>query len=987
MSIAAETIRTTIPARLDRLPWSRWHWLIVFSLGTVWVLDGLEVTIKGAVGASLKDSIGFSTVEVAGSASIYLFGAISGALVWGYLTDRFGRQLMFILTISTYMVGVLGTTLAGLIHVGISAYVWFAIFRFITGFGIGGEYAAVNSAIDELMPARVRGWVALTINGSYWIGTVVGASLGFVFLQTLPSDLGWRLAFGIGGFLALGILLLRLFVPESPRWLITHGREEEAERSIEEIERRVREDDGVDELSEPSDDEALELRERESIGFITLARTVFGLYPRRALSGFSILVTQAFLYNAIFFTYGLMLTTFFGVSSTYVPLFLIPFAIGNFLGPLLLGPLFESLGRKVMIPATFWIAGALTILTGFLFWEQTLGNQYWMTVAWVVIFFFASAGASSGYLTVSETFPLEIRALAIAFFYAIGTAAGGIAGPYLYGALIATEARVNMFYGYLIGGGLMILGGVIHRIFGVEAAQKSLEEVALPLSAEEATGNGRIALEGPQGIDLADPASIEQFQREHDLEPDGMIGPRTMGAIATAADPSEGYDAAVLGFDVTDADSVVAFQERAGITADGVIGPETRGALAAAHLLLGVDAGDAASARSFQEEFGLAADGVIGPETQAAMRAVTAERGLDDRLDVDPTDARSVRPFQELLELEERDGSIGPATRGALATLRAERERTLGTDVTDPDQLRALQRALGVPESGQVDEETRASLRVDVARRAADANGRNAEDAARPLLDPTVEASIRRFQRENDLAEDGIVGLETRRALREQRYRTLGVDAGDPESIRAFQRDHGLTVDGAIGPEVQGAMDAVRSQLPEPAEVEEAERDGEGGDRERPEGLHADEPFALDPSDPHAVCAFQNEHGLVADGIVGPLTQAAIRAVQAERERTGRLGEAWAGHRRRERITRPYQRRQIWSGFHYPPLYPAVDSDIGDEIDRIVRSLDRDGPARARELSHRIHADRWGPGRFRRATQVALDEGRVRRRGSVLHPA
>ncbi|WP_101257031.1 MFS transporter [Streptomyces barkulensis] len=479
-----EVVKTRIPARMDRLPWSRWHWLIVLSLGTVWILDGLEVTVKGAVGASLKESIGFSTVQVAGSASIYIFGAISGALVWGYLTDRFGRKKLFLITLGVYLVGVTGTSLAGLwVPDGTPTFVWFAVSRFITGLGIGGEYSAINSAIDELMPARVRGTVALVVNGSYWLGAGVAAALGYLYLRELPSDIGWRVAFGMGAILAVGILLLRLFVPESPRWLIIHGKKDEAERVVAGIEEKVEKYTG-ERLEEPEGD-PVEIRARRSTGFVEIARTVFKVYPKRAVVGFSLMGSQAFLYNAVFFTYGLMLTTFYGVKAQNVGLFLLPFALGNFLGPVLLGRLFDRVGRRPMIAGTFLLSGLLTVGTGWLFAEGTL-NAVWQTVAWVFIFFFASAAASSGYLTVSETFPLEIRAMVIAFFYAIATAIGGIFGPWFFGNLIATESRTNVFYGYLLAGAVMLLAGVVQALFGVRAEQRALEDIAMPLSVEDA---------------------------------------------------------------------------------------------------------------------------------------------------------------------------------------------------------------------------------------------------------------------------------------------------------------------------------------------------------------------------------------------------------------------------------------------------------------------------------------------------------------------
>jgi MFS family permease len=484
MSVVENTIETKIPARLDRLPWTRWHWYVVAALGTVWVLDGLEVTIKGAVGAQLQTTLGFSTVQVAGSASAYIFGAISGALFWGYLTDRFGRRKLFFVTMATYLAGVSATALTGTWFSG-SKYEWFAAARVLTGLGIGGEYAAINSAVDELIPARVRGWVDLAINGSWWIGTAFGAAIGYLFLVELPAFWGWRAAFSLGGTIAVGILLMRIWVPESPRWLVTHGQEDEAERVVSDIEEDVA-GYADEELETPSDEDAIELRQRRSIGFLTIARTIVKEYPKRGAVGFSLMTAQAFLYNGIFFTFGLMITTFFGVKPTHVGLFLVPFAAGNYLGPLTLGRLFDRIGRRPMIIGTFVVSGALTIIVGYLFAIGTIDSSLWATVAWVVIFFFASAGSSAGYLTVSETFPLEIRAMAIAFFYAVGTGLGGIVGPLVFGSMISTAHRFSVFYAYVIGGGLMLAAAMVEQAWGVAAEGRSLEDVAQPITAEEA---------------------------------------------------------------------------------------------------------------------------------------------------------------------------------------------------------------------------------------------------------------------------------------------------------------------------------------------------------------------------------------------------------------------------------------------------------------------------------------------------------------------
>ncbi|HSZ98754.1 MAG TPA: MFS transporter [Streptosporangiaceae bacterium] len=475
------TITTRIPARLDRLPWARWHWMVVIGLGTVWILDGLEVTIVGAVGPTLTSKasglhLSLSQVGLAGS--IYILGACTGALGFGYLTDRFGRKKLFMITLAVYLAATALTALS-------FAPWWFLLFRFITGAGIGGEYSAINSAIDELIPARVRGRVDLIINGSYWLGTAAGAAATLVLLdpKILGPDLGWRLCFGLGVLLALVILLVRRNVPESPRWLFIHGREQEADDIVGDIEEQVRSSTGTSQLPEP--EEEITVRQRHAIGFITIAKTLVGQYPRRSALSFSLFIGQAFLYNAIFFTYAIALTTFYKVAPGSVGLYLLPFAAGNFLGPLLLGRFFDTIGRKIMISGTYILSGALLAITAYLFDTGAL-TATTQTIAWVIIFFFASAGASAGYLTVSEIFPMETRALAIAFFYAIGTGVGGISGPVLFGALIASGKRGDLTIGYLIGAVLMIAAGLVEVWLGVNAEQKPLEEIATPLTAEDA---------------------------------------------------------------------------------------------------------------------------------------------------------------------------------------------------------------------------------------------------------------------------------------------------------------------------------------------------------------------------------------------------------------------------------------------------------------------------------------------------------------------
>jgi MFS family permease len=462
---------------MDRLPWARWHWLVVLSLGAVWILDGLEVTIVGAVAGQLQSpqTLGLSASQLGLIGSVYVAGAVTGAIGFGYLTDRFGRKKLFLITLGLYLVA---TTL--------TAFTWdfytFALCRFFTGAGIGGEYSAINSAIDEMIPARVRGTVDLAINGSYWLGTAVGAVASIYLLNpaNFAIDVGWRIGFGIGATLALGILLVRRFLPESPRWLMTHGQADEAEQVVSKIEQRV-EDETDERLKEP--EESIEVRQRSTIGFGEVIRSVFGDHRRRSVLGFMLMMSQAFLYKAIFFTYALILTNFYSVPADRIGWYLLPFAVGNFLGPLILGRLFDVVGRRIMISGSYIISGVGLAFVGYLFQQDALSATQ-LTIGWSVIFFFASAGASSAYLTVSEIFPMETRAMAIAFFYAVATGIGGIIGPALYGHNIASGNRTTVFLGYLLGAGLMVLGGLTEVWLGVDAEQQSLEDIAEPITAE-----------------------------------------------------------------------------------------------------------------------------------------------------------------------------------------------------------------------------------------------------------------------------------------------------------------------------------------------------------------------------------------------------------------------------------------------------------------------------------------------------------------------
>ncbi|NJO22627.1 MAG: MFS transporter, partial [Sphingomonadales bacterium] len=442
-------VETDIPARLDRLPWGRFQTLVVAALGITWILDGLEVTLAGAVAGALRESpvLQFSNADVGIAGSAYLAGAVLGAMFFGWLTDRWGRKKLFFITLAVYLTATAAT-----------AFTWnlwtFALCRFVTGAGIGGEYAAINSTIQELIPARVRGWTDLVINGSFWVGAAIGAAGTIVLLDPalLPVDIGWRVAFAIGAALGLVILLMRMWLPESPRWLVTHGRAEEAEKVVASIEERFRRE-GHTLASGPFTRIRLRARTHTPLGDVVVA--LFRAQRQRTLVGLALMASQAFFYNAIFFTYALVLTEFYGVRADHVGWYILPFAAGNFLGPVLIGRLFDTWGRRPMLILTYAISGLLLAGTGYLFALDALSAEA-LTVAWMIIFFFASSAASAAYLTVSETFPLEIRALAIAFFYAVGTGIGGVAGPLLFGALIETGSRASVFAGYLLGAALML---------------------------------------------------------------------------------------------------------------------------------------------------------------------------------------------------------------------------------------------------------------------------------------------------------------------------------------------------------------------------------------------------------------------------------------------------------------------------------------------------------------------------------------------------
>ena len=478
--VSSETIESYVPARLDNLPWSSWHWLIVVSLGATWILDGLEVTLAGALGGILtrRETLGLTDTQVGASATFYLAGAVIGALLFGYGTDRFGRKKLFFITVAVYLIGT-----------ALSAFSWdfasYAFFRALTGAGIGGEYAAINSAIDELIPARVRGRVDLMINGSYWVGAALGAAATLVLLdpRRLPIWLGWRCAFGIGAALGLVVIFFRRWIPESPRWLMIHGRNHEAEEIMAEVEQKIRGAKKAGIIDPGYSETPTRIRTRTHTPWREIWNAIIHEHRRRSVLGFVLMLTQAFFYNAIFFTYALVLIRFYSVPEQNVGGYLLPFALGNVLGPLLLGHFFDTIGRKKMIAATYGLAGILLALTGWLFHAGLLTAET-QTLAWTIIFFVASAAASSAYLTVSEIFPLEIRAFAIAIFYAIGTLAGGVGAPLLFGWIIGTGSVTALVIGYLVAAALMIFGALVEAWIGVPAERRSLEHVAAPLSSK-----------------------------------------------------------------------------------------------------------------------------------------------------------------------------------------------------------------------------------------------------------------------------------------------------------------------------------------------------------------------------------------------------------------------------------------------------------------------------------------------------------------------
>jgi MFS family permease len=459
------------------LPWGPFHWLVIVALGVTWILDGLEVTLAGSLAGALRDSptLHFSSADVGFASSAYVAGAVTGALFFGWLTDRLGRKKLFSVTLALYLLAAAGT-----------AFSWdltsYAVMRFLTGAGIGGEFSAINSAIQELIPPRFRGRTDLTVNGSYWFGAAFGGAGSLVLLDpnVISPEYGWRLAYFSGAVIGVPILLLRRFIPESPRWLMLHGRAGDAEKVVDGIEARFA-DSGY---ALPEVSKKTRLRDRGFTPFADVFHALIRLYPRRTVLCLALMISQAFFYNAIFFTYAMLLIDFYGVNANLVGSYVIPFALGNVLGPLMLGPLFDTIGRRPMIAFTYAASAALLLVTGVLFHAGVL-NATTQTIAWTATFFFASAAASAANLTVAENFPLEVRALAIAIFYALGTGLGGIAAPWLFGVLIESGSRGRVLAGYVLASTLMAVAAGLTLLLGERTERRSLEDVAPPLSSVE----------------------------------------------------------------------------------------------------------------------------------------------------------------------------------------------------------------------------------------------------------------------------------------------------------------------------------------------------------------------------------------------------------------------------------------------------------------------------------------------------------------------
>jgi MFS family permease len=923
-------IRTKIPSRLDRLPWSRFHWRIIIGLGTAWILDGLEVTIVGSVASRMTQAgsgIPMTSSGIGIAAATYVAGACSGALVFGYLTDRFGRRRLFMITLGIYMVATAITA--------VSFSPWFFwIFRFLTGTGIGGEYAAVNSAIDELIPARARGNVDLVINGSFWVGSIIGSALAILFLDEafFAADVGWRLSFAIGIILGSAVLLVRRHVPESPRWLFIHGRDSEAEALVDGIESEVAQETGAH-LTPVT--KTLTVRQRRSIGFGIIVQTAVKVYLKRSILCVALFVGQAFLYNGITFNLGTLMSTFFGVTSGFVPVFLIMYATSNFLGPLLLGRLFDTVGRIPMISITYLGSSALGLLLAGLFTQAGLLGRWSFIAVVMATFFLASSGASAAYLTASEIFPMETRALAIAFFYAIGTAVGGIVGPLLFGPLIATGSHGLVAVAFLIGAALMTAGGVAELLFGVKAEGTQLEDIAKPLTVEEAEQEQAAAGKGVTPHGTAPAAGV---RRPQEAVPSAGQAPARQDATAGRRAAAAGHRAAAARH------RAQAAGQRAAAARHRAQAAEQRAAAAQ---------GDPEAAGRAQVEEILAeiseARALAEDERAAAAGQRAAMAGSEAAGEPEKTQGR-----QAEMAAAGHDDDCGPAGRRAAASeLRArsheeEAEALAATDTREADRHRALAEAAlehaRAAEQQALAAEARAAAagagRVPPPTQAGDgaqaANGKEpaaADDQGRAAGDGQARAGMHDLwaQMHEELA-------------RAHEYRA----AGQAEAAAQAEQAAGACAERARAASYR---------------IEAAEREAQAEAERQEEEAEAQEAGA----------------------------RQAEQAARTQREAGERAGQEAEAARIRARLQRSRERETAGLRRYRPgpgrlvtppaitALRPPPEEALDKEILAIERALHEHGPTDREELARMLGSRYWGPGAFAEALRQAVAEGGARR--------
>jgi MFS family permease len=467
--IHTDAFESNIPPRLDSLPWSRWHLRIAIALGITFLLDGLEGGVGGSISGALKSvtTLHFTDAQLGIASTGYLAGTVVGAFIFGFLADVYGRKSLFLWTLALYVCATAATALSWNLFS-------FTLCRALTGAGIGGEYTAITSAIDELIPARVRGAANLMIGATFWLGVILGS---LVAVATLSDSLlglryGWRIAMLSGIPIALVVLYLRRYLPESPRWLLTRGRSTEAEAIVIQIEAAVASETGL----LPVVTKTVTILPTTINPLRKLSLLLHKKHRGRAVLCLGLTMAQSFFYNSVFFSSTLILLRFYGVSPAHAGVLFLPIAFTNFFGPIVMGRLFDSIGRRTMISLNFILTGLVFGTSSVLFLHGHLSTTA-QVAWWTASFFFASAAAGSAYLTTSELFPQQIRASAIAVFYALGTLLGGVLGPAVFGSLLNKGARTPIFYGFLASASVMVCAGIAQAIWGVVAERKPLEEI------------------------------------------------------------------------------------------------------------------------------------------------------------------------------------------------------------------------------------------------------------------------------------------------------------------------------------------------------------------------------------------------------------------------------------------------------------------------------------------------------------------------------